>query len=178
MANRDALLEIIPVLYELERQNRFYMSSWASGIANPNAHTITECGTQFCMAGAKAAYDGWLPILEERTREDGTKLWIASGGFVPADQQAERFSSMSPFARDAESIAITAFDLDSSQAQFLFFGTHISRVSDLEQRIRWIADGNNLNEYPEEFYELEHAHARQDEDRLELLGGRVDGEGY
>lgn len=173
MPDINALREIIPVLYELERQERFYMSSWASGIVNPNAHTITECGTQFCMAGAKARYDGWLPMMRQTWVGD-KQVWTATGHFIKADEAELRFSGRHDIGQDAESIARRAFGLSDDQAHFLFYGTHISRVSDLVRRIEWIIEGNHPSEFPDAFVDEEHRHAEADAPLIQRLGDRAD----
>lgn len=164
--NAQELVEFIPVLRELDAQERFEMRMWANGLVNPNAADYTECGTQFCAAGAKAAVDGWRPQYEPFRRWDAKKqkhvdVAVATGKFVrPEHRDITDFES--PLARDAQAIASEAFNLDERQATFLFHGTHISRVVDLVRRIQWLIDGEHVENYPEALIDLEHRHGAED----------------
>lgn len=171
--NAQALIDIIPVLRELDDQGRFDMGMWAEGVVNPNADSYTECGTQFCLAGAKAAVDGWRPQYRLERRWDHltdtdvlTGKAIATGKFVRPENR-HITDEDSPLAQSARDIAMKAFGLDDDQAMFLFHGTHISRVTDLVRRIQWLIDGERPDTYPQALIELERRHGAEDEGKRE-----------
>lgn len=171
--NTEALLGIVPILYVLEDQERFNMSHWAAGRVNLNADSVTECGTQFCVAGAKARHDGWVPVIREEFL-DGESVWVATGDFVPYADRHLRYREESESHRDAEGIAQDAFELDDDQSVFLFHCTHVSRVSDLERRIQWLVDGSSPGEFPDLFVDEERRHASEDAARVERMEERAD----
>lgn len=167
MPNTAALREIIPVLRQLHQAERFYMAKWVSGTVNPNAADWTECGTQFCMAGAKAAFDGWVPQYEFGMVWDDKlngyeRQTIATGMMVRPEHQADSHDPDDDEAHDPGDLAREAFDLDPEQVQFLFMATHISRVDDMVRRIEWLIDGDSPNDFPEEWEDEEKAHAEED----------------
>lgn len=178
MVNARELEEIIPVLRELEEAEKFNMSYWAEGILNPNADSVTTCGTQFCMAGAKAYYDGWLPqwepiikhVRNPKTRKfEEITIKRATGEFLDPDDAAMLGHPGCDEEVNAETIGIDAFELRSElgHVEFLFHGTHITRVEDLERRIRWVIEHPTAytREYPAEFFQLEKRHQCEDERR-------------
>ena len=171
--NAQALTDIIPVLRELDAQDRFDMRAWANGVVNPNAADYTECGTQFCLAGAKAVLDGWRPQYQAMKRFD-YKL----GGYVPVPNAAVLATGKfvrpenrhitdedSPLAHLASAIAAEAFALDRGQMEFLFHCTHVSRVTDLVRRIQWLIDGESPRTYPQALITLERAHEAEDRNK-------------
>lgn len=167
MPNAEALREIIPVLRELEQADRFHMAEWARGDVNPNAADWTQCGTQFCLAGAKAAYDGWKPQYRIETVYDSSKgehvdRAVATGSFVRAEDQATVHDRWSSLARDPENIATRAFELTAHQAHFLFYATHISRVDDMVRRMEWLIAGRNPDDFPMDWISEEEEHADED----------------
>lgn len=167
MPNAQALREIIPVIRELDQADRFYMSEWARGHVNPNAADWTQCGTQFCLAGAKAAYDGWKPQYEIKTiRDRKTHQWVqrafATGRFVQAEDQATVHDRYDERAADPEDIAREAFHLSHHEVQFLFYATHISRVEDMVRRIEWLINGKDPSDFPPQWEDEERAHADED----------------
>lgn len=180
MVNTRALEEIIPVLRELEAIEKFNMSNWIDGVLNPNADTVTTCGTQFCMAGAKAYIDGWLPQWElsprrvpipndPEGRTEVIEVRVSTGEFLPADRPDLLGQPDADEERDAESISTEAFELDYDYEHtvFLFHGTHITRVADLERRIRWVIDNpkRHVCNFPSEWITEEREHHCQDERR-------------
>lgn len=166
--NAQALLDIIPVLRELDDQGRFDMRLWAEGAVNPNAADYTECGTQFCLAGAKAAVDGWRPqyavqkVYNEKLNEYVKTGKLMATGLFLRPEHRHITNTQAPEARCAVNIAAEAFALDRGQVEFLFYGTWISRVTDLVRRIQWLIDGEHWSTYPQELIELELAHGGED----------------
>lgn len=184
MPNAEALREIIPVLRALEQADRFKMSEWASGSVNPNAADWTQCGTQFCLAGAKAAFDGWRPqyeMVEAYNRKTDTYEMVprATGRFVRPEHQATSHSRHDTGTHEADRIARVAFGLDMEEAQFLFMATHISRVDDLVRRIEWLINGGEPEDFPLAIRDEEKRHAEEDgfdsSDESEQLVGYRDG---
>ena len=158
MVNKAALLEMIPVMRKLAADNRFNMGLWAQGPVTPDAESYHECGTTFCFAGAKAAFDGWRPQYRkvyEMNRDSHPWLtpdmkFIASGDFVrPEDRHVGPISGFDEDDRihAAEDIAAEALDLGRDQAVFLFYATWLTHVEDLVLRIEFIADGGVPDEY-------------------------------
>lgn len=184
--NVDALRAIIPVLYELEAADRFFMDSWASGLVNPAAADWTDCGTQFCMAGAKAAVDGWRPQYAVRDvwhhgLRRSVRRPVATGFFVPPEHRHEDPGEDVRWAQSAERIARDAFGLNDAQTVFLFYATHITRVADLAARIEHVAahphDENPRDSFPGAQRAVEAEHAREDADRHARLARRADPDG-
>lgn len=162
MVNARALREIVPVLRELHQADRFYMAKWVSGTVNPNAADWTGCGTQFCLAGAKAAFDGWVPQYEFGMVWDDKlngyeRQPIATGMMVRPEHQAHSHDTDDDEACGPDELAREAFDLDDEEAQFLFMATHISRVDDMVRRIEWLIEGNVLDDFPDEWEERAHS---------------------
>lgn len=167
--NREALCDIIPVLRQLDAEGRFNMRQWADGPVNPNAASFTECGTQFCLAGAKAAVDGWRPQYEKRnvygTLGFARSVPVATGKFVLPENRHDQ-DYLSQDARSAKDIAKEAFGLDDDHMHFLFFGYHITRVEDLVGRIEWVIGGNRPLHYPAQCIAAEVRHADEDAEKV------------
>lgn len=169
--NRKALRDIIPVLRRLDAEGCFNMRKWAIGPVNPNAADYTECGTQFCLAGAKAVADGWRPQYEMHDiyADSGTgsarNVPVATGKFVRPENRHDSYY-LSPNARFAKDIAKEAFGLDDDHMHFLFYGDHITRVEDLVGRIEWVIGGNRPLHYPARCIAAEVRHADEDAEKV------------